>query len=206
MAYRGSKGKAEVLEILRDQMLFLELKPGESIQDSELARKLDVSRTPVREALLALQKEGLVDIYPQSGTFVSRIDMELLSEIAYIRRMVEGDVFRTLVGQKANLRGRLEKFILLQELAARENNLKDYVVNDHLFHQALFRAAGHARAWTVIEPHFRFICCIFSPPEGLGKSPCRSIGKSSPAWKREMMKRQTDFCPATTIAFPRIRK
>jgi DNA-binding GntR family transcriptional regulator len=157
MAYRGSKGKAEVLEILRDQMLFLELKPGESIQDSELARKLDVSRTPVREALLALQKEGLVDIYPQSGTFVSRIDMELLSEIAYIRRMVEGDVFRTLVGQKANLRGRLEKFILLQELAARENNLKDYVVNDHLFHQALFRAAGHARAWTVIEPHFRLI-------------------------------------------------
>ena len=66
MAYRGSKSKAEVLKILRDKMLFLELKPGETIQDSDLARELDVSRTPVREALLALQKEGHVDIYPQS--------------------------------------------------------------------------------------------------------------------------------------------
>lgn len=157
MAYRGSKSKAEVLKILRDKMLFLELKPGETIQDSDLARELDVSRTPVREALLALQKEGLVDIYPQSGTFVSLIDMELLSEIAYIRRTVESDVFQALVHQKADIRGQLEKFVLLQELAVREKNIKDYVVNDHLFHQALFCAAGHAHAWTVIEPHFRLI-------------------------------------------------
>ncbi len=120
MAYRGSKSKAEVLKILRDKMLFLELKPGETIQDSDLARELDVSRTPVREALLALQKEGLVDIYPQSGTFVSLIDMELLTEIAYIRRTVESDVFQALVHQKADIRAQLEKFVLLQELAVRE--------------------------------------------------------------------------------------
>ena len=159
MTYRGNggKSKAEVLEILRDKMLFMDLKPGSAIQDNELAAELNVSRTPVREALLILQKEGLVDIYPQSGTFVSLIDLPLLCEISYIRTTLERDVFQTLVARKADIRQRLERFVLLQELAFREKNVKDYVINDHHFHETLFEEAGHPYAWKIIEPRFRLV-------------------------------------------------
>ena len=171
------QGRAEVLNLLRDSILFLELKPGEAIQDGELAARLGVSRTPVREALLALQKESLVDIYPQRGTFVSRINMALLCEISYIRRTLEGSVLRALAQRREKVRGRLEKFVLLQELAAGEGNLRDYVVNDHLFHRALFEAAGHAYAWGVIEPHFRLITrfhmLYFQGPGGFGDKSVR---------------------------------
>ena len=73
--HRKKTSKQEVLRILRDRILYLELKPGASISDMELAEELEVSRTPIREALLLLSQEHLVNIYPQSGTFVAPIDL-----------------------------------------------------------------------------------------------------------------------------------
>ena len=60
--HRKKTSKQEVLRILRDRILYLELKPGASISDMALAEELEVSRTPIREALLLLSQEHLVNI------------------------------------------------------------------------------------------------------------------------------------------------
>ena len=64
---------AAVAGALRDEIVSMKLVPGIPLQDRVLSERFGVSRTPVREALLRLADEGLVDIFPQSGSFVSRI-------------------------------------------------------------------------------------------------------------------------------------
>src|SRR5262245_56115145 len=69
-----------VYQGLRARIVSMEMRPGEQISDSDLARRFGVSRTPVREAIQRLASEGLVEIFPQSGTFVARIPYEDLPE------------------------------------------------------------------------------------------------------------------------------
>ena len=73
---RNSLSKQDVLDNILDKILYLELKPGDSILDTELAKELNVSRTPSRESLLFLKQSSLNVIYPQSGPFVALIDID----------------------------------------------------------------------------------------------------------------------------------
>jgi len=63
----------------------LQLKPGTAMSTQEIADKLHVSKTPVREAFIRLQREGLVEIFPQKQTVVSRIDLKRTAQERFIR-------------------------------------------------------------------------------------------------------------------------
>lgn len=147
--------KQQVYETIRDHILFLDYRPGETLSDVKIAEELHVSRTPVREALLILQREKLVDIYPQSSTFVSLIDLDLIRETIYIRHILELDILQILLEKKANVRPKAERYLYLQSLAVDENNQREYVKNDHLFHQVLFEEAGHGMEWDIIYPNYQ---------------------------------------------------
>ena len=67
----------------------LQRRPGEAISEAEIALSYGVSRTPVREAILKLSDEGLLEIFPQSGIFVSRIPIAALPEAIIIRKALE---------------------------------------------------------------------------------------------------------------------
>ena len=58
-------------------------KPGECISEVELGNQLNVSRTPVREAIVRLSEEKLIDVFPQKGSFVSKIDLNLVDEAVF---------------------------------------------------------------------------------------------------------------------------
>ena len=65
------------------------LPPSTSIREKDLSEQMEVSRTPIREALLELEKKGLVEVYPQSGTRISKISMEEVREGRSIREAME---------------------------------------------------------------------------------------------------------------------
>lgn len=136
---------------MRDRIIYLELEPGSSISDNQLAEELEVGRTPVREALILLNQEHFVNIYPQSGTFVAPIDLNLVHEAIFIRHAIECEILLQLseLHQKAN--HEILHSLNLQELAIKENDQKSYVVNDHLFHKELFALGGHSGAWDLIQ-------------------------------------------------------
>ncbi|MBL4768895.1 MAG: GntR family transcriptional regulator [Rhodobacteraceae bacterium] len=75
---------------LRGRILSMELPPGAPISETDLAEQSGVSRTPVREAILMLAKENLVEVVPKSGTFVARIPISALPEALIARRALEG--------------------------------------------------------------------------------------------------------------------
>ena len=74
---------------LREQILKLQLPPGTPLSENETSLLFKVSRTPVRESFLRLAQEGLVQVLPQRGTFVSLIDTALVEEARFMREQLE---------------------------------------------------------------------------------------------------------------------
>ncbi|PYI69007.1 GntR family transcriptional regulator [Arthrobacter livingstonensis] len=98
---------------LRDQLIMLEIRPGEAINDSAVAAKLGIGRTPVREALKRLEIDHLVISYPRRGTFATRVDITELADISEIRELLE-----PLAARRAARTATADMRARLRELAA----------------------------------------------------------------------------------------
>ena len=86
---RGESNQDKIYLQLRGEMMTLALKPGEVLRAQELAEHLGVSRTPVREAFIRLQRDGLVNILPQRETAVSLIDLGRVMQERFVRESLE---------------------------------------------------------------------------------------------------------------------
>ena len=93
---RTRQAAPQVFEWLRGSILSLQLAPGTALSRTELAERFELSQTPVRDALLQLAQEGLVDIFPQHATLVSRIDIASATQAHFLRCAIELEVVRTL--------------------------------------------------------------------------------------------------------------
>jgi DNA-binding GntR family transcriptional regulator len=86
---RAATAASKIYSDLRTELVSLRRRPGEVISEAEIALSYGVSRTPVREAILKLSDEGLLEIFPQSGIFVSRIPLAALPEAIIVRKALE---------------------------------------------------------------------------------------------------------------------
>ena len=144
------QGNVEVYEELKEHIQFLELKPGERVVEAELSKQFGVSRTPVREALKRLEEEQLIEIYPQRGTYVARINAAMIREMAYMRHILEEKVLLDLCEKRMPVRQAVEGILLMMKLALKNGDCKAYIQQDILFHRALFICAGHQIMWDTI--------------------------------------------------------
>ena len=138
----------QVYRKLREEILHLELPPGTSIGEIETASRFQTSRTPVRDAFKLLEMEGLLEIKPHIGTFVSLIDLRTVSDILYMRCTLEQAVFRELA-QILSKSQEYKIYLLLQkqkELLESDKPLEElartFIVYDNEFHYALYELAG----------------------------------------------------------------
>ena len=86
-----------VYRTLRDKIICMELKPGTIISTQEIADCMSVSRTPVREAFIRLQREDLLDVTPQRSTVVSKINMSRVYQERFIREALEIEVIQKFI-------------------------------------------------------------------------------------------------------------
>lgn len=145
-------GATIIYEALHQAIATMVLRPGEPIQEKALAQQFSVSRTPVREALLHLSRDGLVDLIPQSGTFVSRIAIGAIHEAAVIRRALEAvTVTRTAEISGAAELARLDMVLARQRLSDEIGNTVDFHEADEAFHETIALIAGYATIWQVVR-------------------------------------------------------
>lgn len=128
---------------LRQAVITLALPPGTILSRAELAAQLGVSQTPVREALIRLQEEGLIDVVPHSATRVARIDLASARETSFLRLSVEVEIVRRLAAAPtpplaAALRGEIAR---MTELHA-QGDQDGLASADEAFHSLLHTAAG----------------------------------------------------------------
>ena len=130
----------------------MEIAPGTALQEKQIALACGVSRTPVREALLKLADERLVDIIPQYGIFVSRISMPDVRDAMVIRQALERTAVReaALRAGKAEI-ARLRAGLAEQKRAHESERIGDFHIADEEFHQALSEISGHPNLWRVVR-------------------------------------------------------
>lgn len=81
--------RTQVYETLKQYIIELKLSPGQALSENEMATQFQVSRTPIRESFVRLSQEGLVQVIPQKGTFVSLINTGLVDEARFMRMKLE---------------------------------------------------------------------------------------------------------------------
>jgi DNA-binding GntR family transcriptional regulator len=145
-------GRDYALRMLKENIVRLELEPGSSISDREVAAQLSLSRTPVREALLELAKSRVVDIYPQRGSVVSLIDYDLVEEAYFVRKVLETAVVELACEKAADsLPEDLEDNVKLQRFYQQERNTEKLMELDDEFHRLIFKAAGKMQAYEMMK-------------------------------------------------------
>lgn len=149
------KLRTNVLELFHEKIEYMEWLPGEVLHEARLCEEFSVSRTPIREALIILQGEKLVNIYPQSGTFVSKIDMEYIKQLTYFRHVMEKEILLEMIDKNISVAKETEKVLAMQEINLRLHDVKSFMKNDDDFHEQLFQLAGHHELWEIIEKSSR---------------------------------------------------
>jgi DNA-binding GntR family transcriptional regulator len=148
---RAATAASRIYADLRAELVSLARRPGEVISEGEIALSYGVSRTPVREAILKLSDEGLVEIFPQSGINVSRIPVAALPEAIVIRRSLEQTTARLAAEQATSSQIlALRSIVERQREADAARDREAFHRADELFHASISEIARYPGIWTLI--------------------------------------------------------
>jgi DNA-binding GntR family transcriptional regulator len=149
---RGRSVPPQVYDVLREKILTVQLKPGESINERWLADWLGVSRTPIREAINRLSANGLIAIVPNVGTSVSLINVAKVKEFNLIRTSLESMIVR-LAAEKFDDRAAtvLRDLIDRQIATLTQPDLIQNIVVDSAFHHKIAEISGLNATWAILQ-------------------------------------------------------
>ncbi len=135
--------RKQVYEHLRDQILSHAIEPCSRLVEAQIAKEIGISRTPVREALHLLEKDGFIESVPRVGYYVKKLAMDELDEIFEIRLANERLVCRWAI-EKIDKNGlkALEKNIAKAKAALQKGSPQLFLKYDEEFHEILVTTAG----------------------------------------------------------------
>lgn len=150
----GENARVYANRIILDNIIRLVLPPGSAVSENELSLILNVSRTPVREALIEMSKLDLIEIIPQKGSFVTKINVDLIEEARFIRLSLENSVIALACRQGisehylALLRENLE-----QQRACLTMPDDPFTIMrlDNSFHQLIFESVSKQRTYDFLK-------------------------------------------------------
>lgn len=149
---RNSRAWQQVYATLRSAIVSAELEPGLSVSEQELALRLGVSRTPVREALIRLSEEELVGIYPQTGTVIAPISYPKVYQSLVVRSALECRSSRyAVVAITDDDIERLREIISDQKHYAKVRKDEEFLLADDSLHRAIVEISGNLDVWKVID-------------------------------------------------------
>ena len=142
---------AQLRTIIRRRIIANDLKPNSKISEPELAKTYNVSRQPVREAFITLVNEGLLEIRPQRGTIVKRINYDAVLDARFVREAVEADIVSLLATQHdrdliVELRAQLKEQRRVAKLPTYQ-----FMELDEKFHRTLAKAARKGKTWRILD-------------------------------------------------------
>jgi DNA-binding GntR family transcriptional regulator len=137
---------------LRERIVSVALAPGQAVSETRIAEQYGVSRTPVREAFKRLAEDGFLDVVPQVGTFVARIDLRLVRDAHFVRETLECRIVELASARiDAAGRARLADTLARQRRALVAHDAAGFFEADEALHRLLAEIAGHTAAWQVVQ-------------------------------------------------------
>lgn len=135
--------RGQVFDKIRSDILNGKYKRGEELVESSIGKELGMSRTPVREAIRQLELEGLVQLVPNKGAFVTGISEKDVRDIYLIRARLEGLAARMAAKNiTPELLDAMEETVVLSEYHAKKEHYEQVCEMDSKFHKLLYKASG----------------------------------------------------------------
>lgn len=146
----------QIHDFLRKQITETNLKPGTILSENSLSEHFNVSRQPVREALMRLSYEGLLSVLPQRGSIVEHICIKELYQTVFVRCAIEKECVRNFAhltdAEKKSHLETLNKVLNMQRNVVKDSKLKsEYLRLDDLFHKKLCSISGADMAWETVQ-------------------------------------------------------
>lgn len=146
--HAAENARAYAIRVLLDNIISLALPPGSAVSENELGSVLHLSRTPVREALMELGRRNLVDIIPQRGSYISKIDYQIVEESRFMRLVMEKAVLQLACqGIEESWLNALEDNIeRYSALLQHSHPAEEFLELDNRFHRLIFESVN--KLWT----------------------------------------------------------
>ena len=211
MGYDLSKAKLDrrrpmrdqIYPLIRDLILTGIIKPGDPIDEKEIATQLSISRTPVREAVKKLSDEHLVDVVAQSGTKVARIDAREIEQAYLIRRSLEMECAAQAAPNMNDIHTEaLHDILKLHERSIEQGKFVQAIGIDDSFHRYIAQVAELPRLWHTVEiskAHLDRCRHMLLPRAGEAaatleqhRSIIRALNTRTPETAREAMRQHLD--------------
>lgn len=159
-----------VFNALREGILKGDLKPGERLMEKQLAEKMGVSRTPIREAIRKLELEGLVVMVPRKGAQVAEITVKDVKDVLEVRAALEELAVKLACTKMTDKEVvALQETVVEFESAVEENRLEALVQLDIKFHDIIYKATQNDKLQHIInnlrEQMFRYRLAYLRNPE-----------------------------------------
>ncbi|MGV7207045.1 GntR family transcriptional regulator [Oxalobacteraceae bacterium A2-2] len=149
---RSRSAASQVYEHLREQIVTLALKPGTALSRTQVAEALDLSPMPVRDALSRLEKEGLVEIFPQHLTRVRAIDLDSARQMHVLRLSVELEIVHGLAkAANPDIVKALRSAVARQRACLEVEDIGGFIRFDQEFHRTMYEAAQLMTVWHMIR-------------------------------------------------------
>lgn len=145
--YAGEAAREYALSVIKENIISFDLAPGSAININELASQLGISRTPIREAILELSNEKIIEVYPQIGSMVSYVDFDLANDARFVRLAIERAVIEEVcdkVTQKDI--DELQMMLKMQEFYLENGASAQLFEEDNKFHKKFFEICGKQAA------------------------------------------------------------
>lgn len=143
-----------IYQLIRKELIKLDLKPGQLISENDLSNTYNTSRTTIRSVLTRLKTDGLIVVIPKSGTYVTRLDIQQLEDLAYMRYLTELDVMMHLMNSMTpEIKIELEYNLNMQkiELEREPMDFTKFMELDEGFHKCCYKAAGREGVWNILN-------------------------------------------------------
>lgn len=160
-----------IYDVLRSDILDLKLRPGMIFSIKEISESYQVGRTPVRDALISLSKEGLITFLPQRGTMISKIDYDKVRNERFLRICVEENVILEFMAV-CNLKAitALEMSLDRQEELQKAENIRAFLAEDMYFHSIFYNGANKGYCNDILAAnsgHYRRIRLLAMSDSGI---------------------------------------
>ena len=144
--------KEYAYRIIRENILNMVLTPGTKISEKEISDELSISRTPVREAFIRLSQQALVEIFPQRGTYISKINTNQIIEFKFLRLTLDQAVMKLACKNfPENMKLKLQHCLAKQEICVKTNNYDQFFELDNKLHCLIFTGCEKPNIWKIIQ-------------------------------------------------------
>lgn len=150
----GENARSYAYRVILHNIVTLDFPPGSMVSENDLSERLNISRTPVREALLEMRRLDLVESFPQKGSYVTKIDYKLIDDAYFIRLSLETAIVKLACrdGISAKSIRKLRENLDMQKrnISADADNLVMLEL-DNAFHKLLFESVGKMQAYEFMQ-------------------------------------------------------